>query len=83
MNRFYRVVHAILRPLLYLFFPVSAVGVENIPAGGAVLCINHSSAWDPVLVALKIKELAEAGVDFTRVLCRCASWPRRSCLEIQ
>ena len=54
MNRFYRVVHAILRPLLYLFFPVSAVGVENIPAGGAVLCINHSSAWDPVLVALKI-----------------------------
>ena len=54
MNRFYRVVHAILRPLLYLFFPVSAVGVENIPAGGAGLCINDSSAWDPVLVALKI-----------------------------
>ena len=54
MNRFYRVVHAILRPLIFLFFPLRAQGVENIPAGGAVLCSNHASAWDPVLVALKV-----------------------------
>ena len=54
MNRFYRVVHAILRPLLHLIFPLSGEGVENIPGGGAVLCSNHASAWDPVLVALKI-----------------------------
>ena len=54
MNRFYRAVHAILRPLLYVLFPLTVKGVENIPDGGAVLCSNHSSAWDPVLVALKI-----------------------------
>ena len=54
MNRFYRVAHSILRPLLYLLFPLSVQGVENIPDGGAVLCSNHASAWDPVLVALKI-----------------------------
>ena len=52
MNRFYRVAHSILRPLLYLLFPLSVQGVENIPDGGAVLCSNHASAWDPVLVAL-------------------------------
>ena len=54
MNRIYRVAHSILRPLLYLLFPLSVQGVENIPDGGAVLCSNHASAWDPVLVALKI-----------------------------
>lgn len=54
MNRLYRVAHSILRPLLYLLFPLSVQGVENIPDGGAVLCSNHASAWDPVLVALKI-----------------------------
>ena len=50
MSRFYRVIHMILRPLLYLLFPISAEGLENIPAGGAVLCCNHASAWDPVRV---------------------------------
>ena len=54
MNRFYRTVHMILRPLLYLLFLISAEVVENIPAGGAVLCCNHASAWDPVLLALRI-----------------------------
>ena len=54
MNRFYRVVHAILCPLLQLLFPLSAEGAEHIPEGGAVLCSNHASAWDPVLLALKI-----------------------------
>ena len=54
MNQFYRVVHAILRPLLQVLFPLSVDGIENIPDGGAVLCSNHASAWDPVLLALKI-----------------------------
>ena len=54
MNRFYRAVHMILRPLLYLLFPLSARGSEHIPDGGAVLCSNHASAWDPVLLAVKI-----------------------------
>ena len=54
MNRFYRVVHTILRPLVYLLFPLRVRGLENIPEGGAVLCSNHASGWDPILVALKI-----------------------------
>lgn len=54
MNRLYRVAHTILRPLLYLLFPLSAAGAERLPSGGAVLCCNHASAWDPVLLALKI-----------------------------
>lgn len=55
MNRFYRVVHTILRPLIFLLFPTSAVGMENIPEGGVLLCVNHASAWDPILVALKLR----------------------------
>ena len=54
MNRFYRVIHAVLRPLIFLLFPLSVQGRENLPEGGAVLCSNHASAWDPILVALKI-----------------------------
>lgn len=32
------------------FHPVRAIGRENIPEGGAVVCPNHSSACDPLLV---------------------------------
>ena len=30
------------------------VGVENVPEGGALLCANHASAWDPIMVALAL-----------------------------
>ena len=53
-NWFYRIAVFVLRPLVLLLFPTRAIGRENIPAGGALLCINHASAWDPVLVVVKL-----------------------------
>jgi len=54
VNRFYRIVHTILRPLIWLFFPWRLKGLEHIPEGGAVLCANHASCWDPVLIGLAL-----------------------------
>lgn len=48
-----KVIITILRPLIFLFFPYRAVGKENIPAtGGAMLCANHVSNWDPPFLIL-------------------------------
>ena len=54
MNRFFHVVYAIVKPIVRLIFPFRAVGVENVPEGGALLCANHASGWDPVLIALSL-----------------------------
>ncbi len=49
-----RIIKAILRPVLLLTHPCTLVGKENIPADGKViLCANHLSNWDPILLLLK------------------------------
>lgn len=54
MNRFYHVVYAIVRPIIRLLFPMRAVGLENVPEGAAILCPNHASGWDPIIVAVAL-----------------------------
>ena len=49
-NPFYNLVWKILRPLVLWLFPVEIQGRENLPDEPVVLCANHSSAWDPVLL---------------------------------
>lgn len=39
---------------LRLLFPMRVVGLENVPEGGALLCANHASGWDPVLIAVAL-----------------------------
>ncbi len=34
--------------------PVSVEGLERLPKSGVLLCPNHASNWDPILVALKL-----------------------------
>ncbi len=52
MTKFYRSIYSILGPLIRLLFPCRAVGLENIPVGGALLCANHVSGWDPIIIAI-------------------------------
>lgn len=52
MNRFYIFLVTILRPIMALFFPHRVVGLENLPKGPALLCANHASGWDPILIAI-------------------------------
>lgn len=55
-NRFFRVVRGAIRPLAAVIFPVKAEGLENLPAEGALLlCCNHISLLDPVLVACAMR----------------------------
>lgn len=62
MNRFYQVVYTVLRPLLRLLFPMRVVGLERVPEGGCLICPNHASGWDPILVALALPR--DSGVVF-------------------
>lgn len=50
MNRFFRFAYRILAPILRRVFCMEILGTENLPAGGALICPNHSSNWDPVLM---------------------------------
>lgn len=40
--------------LMSILHPVRVEGLEDLPCGGVLLCPNHSSNWDPVLVTLKL-----------------------------
>ena len=37
-----------------ILHPTTVEGLENLPEHGALLCPNHSSNWDPLLVVLKL-----------------------------
>jgi len=37
-----------------ILHPVSVEGMEKLPKSGVLLCPNHASNWDPILVALKL-----------------------------
>lgn len=54
MTDFYRLVYTILAPFIRFFFPRRVVGLENLPEGGAILCPNHASFWDPFVVAMAL-----------------------------
>ena len=50
MNRLYRFVYRILAPILRGMFHLDIRGLETLPSGGVLLCPNHSSNWDPILM---------------------------------
>ena len=54
LNHFFVVVYYLVRLVADIFHPVTVIGRENLPEHGALLCPNHNSNWDPVLVALKV-----------------------------
>ena len=50
----YRILFTIIRPFVGLYYPIKVYGRENIPEGGALVCANHSSAIDPLLIAFAL-----------------------------
>ncbi len=54
MNRFFRFVYRLMNCFVFLFHPVTVSGLENLPRHGAILCPNHASNWDPILLTLKL-----------------------------
>ncbi|WCK56062.1 lysophospholipid acyltransferase family protein [Aneurinibacillus sp. Ricciae_BoGa-3] len=51
----YRFFRAIFRFIFAVFYRWNVVGRENIPDGGVVLCCNHISNWDPMLLGSGIE----------------------------
>lgn len=54
MTKFYRIIYTIVAPFIHLLFPCRSLGIEKIPEGGALLCANHMSGWDPIIIALAL-----------------------------
>ncbi len=55
MNRLYRAVHLLMYPFIWLLFPFTVHGRENLPKDRAVvLCGNHAHAVDPILICLAL-----------------------------
>lgn len=50
-DKFYRGCFRLARAAIGIFYRIRVYGVENIPAGGAMVCANHSSNLDPFLIA--------------------------------
>ena len=54
LNGFFVFVYYLVTLVANILHPVTVIGRENLPEHGALLCPNHNSNWDPVLVALKV-----------------------------
>ncbi len=52
---FYRFAHIVVGGIYRLLYRYRVTGRENVPEGGALVCVNHSSLADPVIVALALK----------------------------
>lgn len=54
LNRFFVFVYYVVRFISDILHPVTVEGLDTLPTSGVLLCPNHASNWDPILVALKL-----------------------------
>ena len=71
-NKVYAVIYPIIWIFMKLFHPWKAIGAENIPEGGAVICGNHTTLGDPLYVVC-----AMSGRRQTHVMAKAEimKWP--------
>lgn len=53
-RNFYMIAHAIVAGFFRFIFRVKAKGVENIPEGGCILCINHTQFQDAIVIGAAV-----------------------------
>lgn len=54
LNGFFVFVYYLVGFLVGILHPTTVEGMEKLPKSGVLLCPNHSSNWDPVLLGLKL-----------------------------
>lgn len=58
-NKFYEFMWTVARPIVLLFHPIDVKGLENLPDEPVLLCANHSSLWDPILIIVALSKCAK------------------------
>ena len=53
-NKFFVFVYYVAGFVIKLLHPTTVEGLENLPSGGVLLCANHSSNWDPLILATRL-----------------------------
>lgn len=53
-NRLFVFIYYLVGLVADILHPVTVEGLEKLPPSGVLLCPNHASNWDPILVALKL-----------------------------
>lgn len=62
-NRFYERMWTVFAPIFRFLYPLEVEGLENVPCDEPlVICANHSSAIDPVLLAAALPKTAKLRV---------------------
>lgn len=54
LNGFFVFVYYLVGFLVGILHPTTVEGMEKLPKSGVLLCPNHASNWDPVLLGLKL-----------------------------
>lgn len=53
-NRLFMFIYYVVGFAASILHPTTVEGMERLPRSGVLLCPNHASNWDPILVALKL-----------------------------
>ncbi len=53
-NRLFMLIYYVVGLVARILHPTSVEGMDQLPRSGVLLCPNHSSNWDPILVALRL-----------------------------
>ena len=53
-NRFYDAIYPVFSALVHLLFRIRVTGRDGIPEGGAIVCANHSSWVDPIIIMVSV-----------------------------
>lgn len=53
-SRFFVFAYHLMRAVCGILHPTTVEGLENLPESGALLCPNHASNWDPVLLGIAL-----------------------------
>lgn len=54
INGFYVLAYYVVGLILRILHPVTVEGMEKLPKHGVLLCANHSSNWDPLVIGLHL-----------------------------
>ena len=53
-NAFYVLAYWLIKIYLFIVHPVKVEGLQNLPWHNVLLCPNHSSDWDPLIIAVHL-----------------------------